>query len=315
MRSLIIILFLLSTLGLIAQPPQGINYQAVAFGAGSQPLSNRTIGVRLSVLDNSSSGTVVYTEVHTVSTDTTGPFSLVIGAGTATNGTFAGIDWAHNSKWLKTEIDTAGGVSYATVGVTQFMSVPYALYAGQSKPNTVTMEYPDGLDSLIPVTLGYGLNYTVPAGKNFYIGSINGANSSINTIPGRFLLINGDTMSFESIQQYELPITFGPGTHIQKDSVTLTGFLVNKRVEWLYWDLGTVYTVPAGKVLYVKRVFLDYRNGSGNANDVFLINGVNVGNLGWMSPSLPILVDESQSISLSSPRGNKASLIGYLKSK
>jgi len=60
------------------------------------------------------------------------------------------------SEVLKTEIDTAGGSSYLLMGVTQFMSVPYALYANATKPTYVSLEYPDGLLNLQKVTVTSG---------------------------------------------------------------------------------------------------------------------------------------------------------------
>ncbi len=119
-----------------AQTPQGINYQGVARNASGVELPNQSIGLELSILDGSPTGTAVYTESHTLTTDANGLFSLVIGNGTPSTGTFATINWATGgSKWLKTSMDITGGTSYQLVGTTQLMSVPYALYAENVKKN------------------------------------------------------------------------------------------------------------------------------------------------------------------------------------
>ena len=55
--------------------------------------------------------------------------TLEIGTGTVVSGTFASISWGTNAYFIKTETDPAGGTNYTISGTTQFLSVPYALYA------------------------------------------------------------------------------------------------------------------------------------------------------------------------------------------
>jgi hypothetical protein len=119
-----------------AQTPQGINYQGVARNAAGTELLNQAIGLELSILDGSPSGTIVYTETHNKTTDANGLFTLVIGQGTPTLGTFSGINWgAGNGKFLKVSMDASGGTSYTLLGTSQMMSVPYALFAGNVTNN------------------------------------------------------------------------------------------------------------------------------------------------------------------------------------
>jgi hypothetical protein len=131
--------FLLSLVlaaNIFAQTPQGINYQGVARNSLGVELTNQTIGVQLSVLNGSATGTVAYTETHALTTDANGLFTLIIGGGIAATGTFAGINWATGgSKWLKVSLDATGGTSYQLMGTTQLMSVPYALFAGNVTNN------------------------------------------------------------------------------------------------------------------------------------------------------------------------------------
>ncbi len=113
----------------IAQTPQGISYQAIAFNSGGTPVTNGNVAVKINILDNSITGTVVYSETHTKTTNAQGLFNLNIGEGTPTTGTFSSINWGTNSKFLKVELDPNGGTNYSSVGTNQLMSVPYALYA------------------------------------------------------------------------------------------------------------------------------------------------------------------------------------------
>ncbi len=52
--------------------------------------------------------------------------------GTAASGTFSGINWGKNAKFLQVEMDPAGGSNYTNLGTTQMMSVPYALFSDKS---------------------------------------------------------------------------------------------------------------------------------------------------------------------------------------
>ena len=111
--------------------PQKINYQGVAVGANGKAIKNASVGLRLSVLDSLPTGSTLYTETQSASTDAAGQFSIYLGAGTATLGTFANIPWANgNDKFLKVEMDAQGGTNYQNMGTTQLVSVPYALVSG-----------------------------------------------------------------------------------------------------------------------------------------------------------------------------------------
>jgi hypothetical protein len=119
-----------------AQAPQGINYQGVARNVQGVELTNQLIGIELSVLNGSANGTVVYTEQHSVNTDAGGLFTLTIGLGTPTIGTFVAINWAvGGGKWLKVSMDANGGSNFQLLGTSQLLSVPFALYAGNVANN------------------------------------------------------------------------------------------------------------------------------------------------------------------------------------
>jgi hypothetical protein len=131
-----IILAIALFLNVNAQTPQGFNYQGVARNAAGVELVNQAIGIQISILDGSPTGTAVYTETHAPTTDANGLFTLTIGGGTATVGTFAGINWAiGGGKWLQVSMDAAGGTAYQLLGSSQLMSVPYALFAGNVTNN------------------------------------------------------------------------------------------------------------------------------------------------------------------------------------
>lgn len=119
-----------------AQVPQAFSYQTIAFNATGAPIANGNVSFRISILDNSATGTVLYTETQTKTTNSKGLVNLNIGQGTATTGSFGGINWGTNTKFVKVEMDPTGGSNYTNVGVNQLMSVPYALVAGSVLSNS-----------------------------------------------------------------------------------------------------------------------------------------------------------------------------------
>lgn len=161
---------------LFAQVPEGISYQAIAFNASGGAVVNANVGIRISILDGSVTGTSVYTETHTRGTNTQGLFSLSIGMGTPTLGTFAAVDWATGSKFLKVEIDPAGGTNYTSVGANQLMSVPYALMAKEINASNIV-----GQIEKDSVGVGALTDYSAYAFANgqWYSQSLNGLGKQI----------------------------------------------------------------------------------------------------------------------------------------
>jgi hypothetical protein len=139
---LILILFVFSQAVVVAQAPQALNYQAVARKQDGSISSNQPVSIRFSVLDGSAAGTVIYQETHQTSTNNFGLFTLAIGTGTTLSGNFSAINWGAGLKFLKVEIALQGGANYQLQGVSQLLSVPYALYAERS--NTPGPQGPAG---------------------------------------------------------------------------------------------------------------------------------------------------------------------------
>jgi hypothetical protein len=128
--TLLILLFL--SLSIYAQSPEKMSYQAVVRDANNTLLANKTIGMQISIIQSTISGTAVYTESHSVDANSNGLVSLEIGTG-STLGNFSLIDWSAGPYFIKTETDPTGGSSYTIIGTSQLMSVPFALYAKTSR--------------------------------------------------------------------------------------------------------------------------------------------------------------------------------------
>ena len=133
--TLIALLFCSVTL-LFAQAPQKMSYQSVTRKTDGSLVVNTSVGIKISILQGSASGTEAYVETQTTTTNVNGLATLAIGGGTPVTGTFAGINWASGTYFIKTETDPTGGTNYTISGTSQLLSVPYALYAGSSQGKT-----------------------------------------------------------------------------------------------------------------------------------------------------------------------------------
>ena len=232
MKSILLLFSLFFVSLLQAQAPKGINYQAVARNAQGIIIPLQNINVRFSVLEGTMTGTTIYQETHSTTTNVIGLFTLAIGKGTATTGTFAAINWASGTdKFLKVEIAPSAAGAYELQGTTQLLSVPYALYAekttlvagaginitnGNTISATGTPNYTAG--NAINITgstisaayqAGSGVNIAGPvishalqAGTGI---NITGSTISHNFVAGPGINITGNTISAPGSTNYWLP--------------------------------------------------------------------------------------------------------------
>ncbi|MCD4695705.1 MAG: hypothetical protein K8S16_05630 [Bacteroidales bacterium] len=129
MRSLICISVIVLGLTVYAQTPNAFQYQAVIRDTSGNVITSDTISLKFSILSGSVTGTTVYSETHTDTTNQFGLISIKIGNGTAIIGNFNLIDWGNNVFFLKVEIDVNAGTNYQEMGTSQLLAVPYALHA------------------------------------------------------------------------------------------------------------------------------------------------------------------------------------------
>jgi hypothetical protein len=130
MKKLIFSLSLmLLAISIFAQVPEAFKYQAIARDLSGNVIANQNISLRINILQGSSTGTSVYCETHSVTSNGMGLMNLEIGNGTYVSGSFSGITWGTSTYYIKIEMDATGGTSYVPMGTSQLLSVPYALYA------------------------------------------------------------------------------------------------------------------------------------------------------------------------------------------
>ena len=128
---------LLLTASVWAQAPQKMSYQAVIRNSSNALITSTPVGMQISILQGSPTGTAVYVETQTPSTNANGLVSLEIGTGTVITGTFSAINWATGPYFIKTETDPTGGTAYTIAGTNELMSVPYALFSANGTPGQV----------------------------------------------------------------------------------------------------------------------------------------------------------------------------------
>lgn len=135
MKNLILILLLVSLSEcVLAQAPQRVSYQALIRDSNGKLVTNHSVGIRISILQNSEHGSEVYTETQNLNSNENGLISLAVG----NNSGFDTIHWVNGPYFLKIEIDPKGGSDYSISATSQLLSVPYALYAINSGNTSLT---------------------------------------------------------------------------------------------------------------------------------------------------------------------------------
>jgi hypothetical protein len=251
MKKILCFVLLVLTMSIIhAQAPGLFNYQGVARNSVGNVLQNKNITLRLSIHDGTATGTVVYTETRSVTTNTVGLFNVQVGSpgATNTNGTINSINWPTGNKYIQVEIDPNGGSSFINVGVSQLASVPYAINAAGAKPigsagGSLTGDFPNpvianGAITQNMIVTGVSLPPSGPAGgdlsgtyPNPGVERIRGiAISNTPPITGQVLQFNGTNWSPGNSQSYWTL----DGTNIYNNNAGNVGIGINTPITPLH---------------------------------------------------------------------------------
>jgi trimeric autotransporter adhesin len=144
------ILIVFSFIQVYSQIPEKFNYQGVLRNSSGELVKNTSITVKISLLQGSTSGTVVYSENHTTTTNNYGQFTVQVGGGTVLSGIFNTIDWSQQM-YQKTEVANPAGGTLVDMGTTQLISVPYSIYSGKAKVLDNNLLYFTDSDTLFAV--------------------------------------------------------------------------------------------------------------------------------------------------------------------
>lgn len=237
MKKLILILLLTfsTSIVLLAQvPPQAFNYSSVIRGNNGQALPNKTVSLRLTILENSANGNVKYQEMHLDTTNQFGVVNLEIGKGTPLFNTFSQISWGSASHFLKIELDENGGTNFQTMGTSEFLSVPYALYCGNC--NTSSSNDTSATNELqtisisndtIYLTSGGSVPLNTPTNLSQLTNDVGFVTTSIDadsdpTNEYQFLSVSNDTIFLTNGGFIKLPPSYS-GTNTDNQTLSLIG--------------------------------------------------------------------------------------------
>jgi trimeric autotransporter adhesin len=125
---------------LTSQIPQGFNYQAIARGSDGKELAGTSLQVQVSILSDttgfkkSGTGTYIWEEQHSVTTNNLGLFILMVGDPSATfiqgsAGSFSAINWKTQPLYIGTKIYYQSSWKY--MGAAKLLSTPYSMVSGE----------------------------------------------------------------------------------------------------------------------------------------------------------------------------------------
>jgi len=274
-------------------PPEAFNYSGLARDAQSNPVVNSNIGIQITILENSTTGPIVYQENHVVPTDNYGLFNLVIGAGAVQQGQFSTIAWPNSDYFLEVGMDITGGVNFSSMGTTQFVSVPYAIHSATTDSLIGFIPFSGNYNDLTnqPITVSSissnGDTLTLSNGQTFVSFSGDYNNLLNQPLTVSYISANGDSLVLSDGQIF---IDHSIGAGISIDSLSLnedTIFLSNGQLYTKFFgnynDLInqpiTVDSLSAtGDTLYLSngQVFFSGINSSGGSSSS---NGVSALNL------------------------------------
>lgn len=263
-KLLFISLCICASMGIsFAQVPDMFNYQGVARNNTGAALANQSIGLRLSIMDPTNA--VLYSETQTAMTNAYGLFNVQIGTGTVVSGTMASANGLSGERFMKVEMDPAGGTSYTDLGVTKLLSVPYAQAA---KGVQATSNGGYGLVGTTASSLWWGF-YEGGAYRG-YLGSYAGKNEDVdlgtgggNTIGSLHLTIAAaPKLTIDSIGNVGIGTRF-PKYRMQVDGVTGTfndnGIRIQNTTANTGWSL---YASSTGDMIIGKTGNLGTFNGT-----------------------------------------------------
>jgi len=149
----------LLTASVFAQSPNKMSYQAVVRDLSNNLVANQAVGMKICILQGSISGSSVYEEIFNPNpiTNSNGLVTVEIGGGVPLSGNFTTIDWSAGLYFIKTETDPTGGTNYTIIGVSQLLSVPYALHAKTAESITGAITETDPLYTAWDKTTGISI--------------------------------------------------------------------------------------------------------------------------------------------------------------
>lgn len=294
----IIILFaaLILNINLFAQSPQSFNYQAIIKNNTGTVVANKLISAKISILANNINGNIIFTETHSINTDNAGLINLNIGMGNISLGSIANINWSNNLYFIKIEIDPDGGNNYQLSGVSQLLSVPYALFA--QKAGNINNSDTSTTNELQTLSI-YENNLSISSGNTVTLPIVtyiagSGINISGNTVSST--ITGNATHTGDANGSTSLTVTAIQGKSISTNNPT-SGQVLKWNSIGNVWepatDLNTSYTAGTGISI----------SGS-TINNTFTSNATHSGDVTG-STDLTVIKIQGKDISTTAPLDNQ----------
>lgn len=259
-KSVLFFIFFLSFTCAVAQ--EAISYQAIARDNSGAIISNQNISVKFEIRQGSMTGTSVFSETHTATTNQFGLFTLNIGS--VSTSQFQAINWAAMPFFMEVSIDPAGGTSFTSVGNQQLMSVPYALYAKTAgnagmtptisinSPNTVTSSA-GSYTITVPAAASYSAGIGIAISGGIISNTATATTPTITGTGATTVTSSGNTFTVST----PVPVVYTAGTDISITSGVVTNIAPDKTVSITAAGSATVtgaypnftLNVPNGTVL------------------------------------------------------------------
>lgn len=194
-----LLVLVLVTGSLFAQPPGAFYLTGVAKDNQGNPARNRTIHYEVTVRQGTVTGTAVYQESHKVQSNNDGVYEVVVGRGIRNTGagltdSLSKIDWANGPYFLNQKIAIAPSIpapwwipanNFVDLGTQQILSAVYAIYAGNASVTNVTTNIAPGLPNTYLITDSSGkVSWTTPQAAQNNVTQVNIVTSNTTSALG-----------------------------------------------------------------------------------------------------------------------------------
>jgi hypothetical protein len=141
MKLIILVLFILISIISISQNHKGIAFQAIARSSQGIVMGNQKIQIRISILTDTIKNSLVYQEIKSITTNSLGLFSVLIGANELakikTEGVFDNIKWGDVEHFIRVEIDPENHFQFIQIGQQAINYVAYSFTTDHIKSENI----------------------------------------------------------------------------------------------------------------------------------------------------------------------------------
>ncbi len=271
-----------------------INYQGVARNSENTLMEQETLEIGIALKFGRANATAVYAENHTVTTDTNGVFSLLIGDGSPVIGDYNSLPWGSKATFV------AVSINGNEIGITEMMAVPYAITSGdgdnQSADEVPYANATSGLtaittqDAIDELATGGILDADADPNNEIQTISFDGTTNELSLTDGGTVTLPSGGTDADADPENELQtLAFDPGTNAltlsDGNSVTIPSGGTDadpdptNEIQTIRFDAGTnELSLSDGGTVTIPSGGTDADSDPTNEIDVTAENGILLGN-------------------------------------